>query len=368
MRDVSRVLRRIALLQIDSVNVAIRAHYMPLFSRLGPYDRELLHRASGRPPRRVFEYWAHVASYVRVDLQPDLRFRMDDVDRMWRGVRRIAAERPNFIKWVLAEVVDRGPLTAREIEDDAPRTRDDWGWNWSDVKVALEWLFWTGQVTAARRNTAFERLYDLPERVLPRDILERPTPSVDEAHRRLLRVSAAALGVATEADLRDYFRLVGPAAKAALATLVESGELVPVTVEGLHRPAYLWHEARVPRHVGTAALLSPFDSLIFERSRTEWLFDYRFRIEIYVPAPKRVFGYYVYSFLCDEAIVARVDLKADRQGDVLRVLAAHAEPAAPPDTAERLASELASMAQWLGLGAVMVEPRGDLAPALRRFC
>ncbi|MDP9319448.1 MAG: winged helix DNA-binding domain-containing protein [Actinomycetota bacterium] len=364
MRALSRVLRRISLLQIDSVNVATRAHYMPLFSRLGPYDRELLHRAAGRSPRRVFEYWGHVASYVRVDLQPALRFRMQSAEGVWGGVRRLSEEQPHFIEWVKQEVVDRGPLTARDIETDLPRETGNWGWNWSQVKVALEWLFYIGQVTVARRNSQFERLYDLPERVMPAPVLATPTPSVDEAHHTLLRASAVALGVGTERCLRDYFRLSPAPTRAALADLVESGELLPVTIEGWARPAYLWHEARLPRKASATALLSPFDSLIFERERTEQLFDYRFRIEIYVPAPKRIYGYYVYSFLYDDRFAARVDVKADRQADVLRVVAAFAEPGAPPDTAERLLGELESMAGWLGLGGVAVEPRGDLAPAL----
>lgn len=364
IRALTKVLRRIALLQIDSVNVVARAHYLPLFSRLGPYDRELLHRAAGRHPRRVFEYWGHVASYVRVDLQPSLRFRMHETDLVWGSVRRLSQEQPEFVAWVKQEVVDRGPLTARDIEHDVPRVNDSWGWNWSQVKIALEWLFWTGEVTAARRNSAFERLYDLPERVLPAAVIAAPTPSVAEAHRTLLRASAAALGIGTERCLRDYFRLGPAATRAAIADLVESGELLPVTIAGWERPAYLWHQARLPRRVEATALLSPFDSLIFERTRTEKLFDYRYRIEIYVPAPKRVYGYYVYSFLSGDRLAARVDLKADRQGDVLRVLGSFLEPGAPGDTAERLLAELESMARWLGLGGVTVEPRGDLAPAL----
>jgi uncharacterized protein YcaQ len=219
-------------------------------------------------------------------------------------------------------------------------------------------------VTVARRNAQFERVYDLPERVLPAAVLAAPTPTVEEAYRTLVRASAAALGVATEPWLRDYFRLAPAMSQATVADLVDAGELVPVVVEGVPRAAYLWHQARVPRRVEASALLSPFDSLIFERQRTEQLFGYHYRIEIYVPAPKRVYGYYVYSFLYDERIAARVDLKADRQGDVLRVMAAYTEPTAPPDTAVRLLAELESMAGWLGLGGVTVEPRGDLAAAL----
>lgn len=365
MRAFSKVLSRIALLQIDSVNVVTRAHYMPIFSRLGDYDVQVLHRAASRAPRRVFEYWGHEASYVRVDLQPSLRFRMANAATdAWGSVRRIILEQPGFVDWVLQEVIERGPLTARQIEHDVPRVREDWGWNWSQVKLALEWLFYTGQVSAARRNTAFERMYDVPERVLPASVLRAPTPTEAEAHRDLIRASAIAHGVGSEQCLRDYFRLRPAPARSAVAELVEAGELVPVAVEGWRRPGYLWHQAKLPRKVEAAALLSPFDSLIFERSRTERLFDYRYRIEIYVPAPRRVYGYYVYSFLLDERIVARVDLKADRPLGVLRVLSAHAEPAAPPETASRLWAELQSMARWLGLAAVVVEPQGDLSTAL----
>lgn len=365
MRSVNKVLARIALLQIDSVNVVARAHYLPLFSRLGPYDRDLLHRAAGKAPRRVFEYWGHVASYIRVDLQPALRFRMAAAATdAWGSMQRISRENPGFVDWVLSEVETRGPLTAREIEHDVPRTKDHWGWNWSEVKIALEWLFYNGAITAARRNTAFERVYDLPERVLPRAVIDAPTPDADEAHRILLRASAEAHGVGTEFDLRDYFRLSPEPFKQALSELVEAGELLPVTIGGSKRQAYLWHRAKLPRRVEAAALLSPFDSLIFERERTLRLFDYHYRIEIYVPAPKRVYGYYVYSFLLGERIVARVDLKADRQAGVLQVQGSWAEPGAPIETAEALAAELVSLAGWLGLDDVAVHSKGDLAPLL----
>jgi uncharacterized protein YcaQ len=365
MRAMTRVLAKIALLQIDSVNVVSRAHYMPLYSRLGPYDRELLHRAAGRSPRRLFEYWGHVASYIRIDLQPALRFRMAGAaDAAWGSMQRVWREQPDFVAWVLSEVETRGPLTARQIEHDVPRTRDNWGWNWSVGKIALEWLFYSGQITASRRNSAFERVYDLPERVLPRSVLEAPTPSEDEAHRILLRASAAAHGVATEQDLRDYFRLAPAPTKQALTELVDAGELRPVTVEGVKRPGYLWHQARIPRKVDASALLSPFDSLIFERTRTLDLFDYHYRIEIYVPAAKRIYGYYVYSFVLGDRIVARADLKADRQSGVLLVHGAWSEQAAPPETADRLAAELRRLADWLGLGSVAVTPNGDLAAPL----
>ncbi|MEJ7706697.1 MAG: crosslink repair DNA glycosylase YcaQ family protein [Nocardioidaceae bacterium] len=365
MRAFQRVLNRIALLQIDSVNVVARAQYLPLFSRLGPYDRDLLHRAAGRPPRRVFEYWAHEASYVRTDLQPALRFRMANAAEVaWGSMRSVWEEQPGFVAWVLDEVAARGPLTAREIEHDAPRTKESWGWNWSQVKIALEWLFYSGQVTASGRNAAFERRYDLPERVLPAAVIAVPTPAVDEAHRILVRTAAMALGVGSEQCLRDYFRLKPAPTLRAIQELVGARELVPVSIEGWRREAYLWQAAALPRRVDAAALLSPFDSLIFERRRTEQLFGYRFRIEIYVPAAKRIHGYYVYSFLLGSRIVARVDLKADRQRGALLVQSAWAEPDTPPETAERLWTQLTTMARWLGLSDVVVALRGDLAPAL----
>jgi uncharacterized protein YcaQ len=366
MRALQRVLDKIALLQIDSVNVVRRAHYLPLFSRIGPYDIELLHRAAGRSPRRVFEYWGHEASYVRTDLHPALRFRMASAaEAAWGSMRRLWTDRPDFVAWVLGEVEERGPLTTREIEYDVPRVRESWGWNWSDVKIALEFLFYSGQVTSARRNSAFERVYDLPGRVLPPAVLAAPTPTVEESHRILIRSAASAHGVGTEQDLRDYFRLSPVPTRQALSELVESGELLPVRVEGWRRPGYLWHAARLPRRVDACALLSPFDSLVFERTRTEALFDYRFRIEIYVPAAKRTYGYYVYSFLLGERIVARVDLKADRPSGVLSVKGAWSEPSAPSDVAERLSAALHTMADWLGLGAVQICDKGDLAGGLR---
>jgi uncharacterized protein len=366
-RALDRVLRRVGLLQIDSVNVVSRAHYLPLYSRLGPYPTSILDRALGTAPRRVFEYWAHVASLVPVTTQPALRFRMGRAaEQAWGSMRRLSAEQPEFVGWVLEEVTAKGPLTAREIEHDVPRRRDDWGWNWSDVKIALEWLFFTGQVTSARRNGAFERVYDLPERVLPRAVVEAPTPSVEEAHRELVRIAARAYGVSTLQCLSDYFRLSPQETATATASLVEDGELTPVRIEGWKRPAYLHTEARIPRRVSARALVGPFDSLVFERTRVEKLFGFRYRIEIYVPAPQRVFGYYVLPFLLGDRLVGRVDLKADRAAGVLRVQAAFAEDHAPGETAEELAAELTSMAGWLGLSGVDVVERGDLARPLRK--
>jgi uncharacterized protein len=362
---VRRLFDRVGVVQIDSVNVLQRAHYLPLFSRAGPYDLALLERAAHYAPRRLFEYWGHEASLIPVALQPALRWRMERAaDDAWGGMRRIQRDRPELVTQVLDEVRARGPIAASDVvEEEIPAARTGPWWDWSDVKRAFEWLFWSGQITSARRR-GFERLYDLPERVLPAEVIAERTPPVEEAQRRLLRVAARSLGVAAERDLRDYFRLPVAEARARVAELVEAGELLPVEVEGWGAPAYLDPAARIPRSVSARALVGPFDSLVWERSRAERLFGFRYRIEIYVPAPKRVHGYYVLPFLLGDRLVARVDLKADRQGSALRVQAAHGEPQAPPETAAELRAELESMAAWLGLERLEVVPRGNLAAAL----
>ncbi len=359
-----RVLDRVGLIQIDSVNVLSRAHYLPLFSRVGSYDTGLLDRAAHRAPRKLFEYWGHEASLLPVATQPLLRWRMERAgDDAWGGVRRIQRERPELIERVLADVRERGPIAASEVvEEERPARTGPW-WDWSDVKRAFEWLFWSGQITSARRR-GFERLYDLPERVLPREVVETPTPSLEDAQRELVRIASRAMGVAAEKDLRDYFRLPVAEARARVEELVEAGELWPVEVEGWTVPGYVHREARLPRSLHARALVGPFDSLVWERSRAERLFGFRYRIEIYVPAPRRVHGYYVLPFLLGDRLVARVDLKADRVTGVLRVQASHAEDDAPPETAAELAVELERMAGWLGLGGVAVQPRGDLAAPL----
>ena len=366
----SRVLDRIGLIQIDSVNVLQRAHYLPAFSRLGSYDTALLDRLSHYAPRRLFEYWGHEASLIPVELHPHLRWRMRRAhNEAWGGMRRIATERPQLVAAVLDDVRDRGPLTAAQLaHHEQPRgPKGDW-WDWSEVKRALEFLFWSGEVTSARR-LRFERLYDVPERVLPAAVMNTPTPSEDEGQRTLLRVAARSLGVATERDLRDYFRLRPGDSKARVPELVEAGDLLPVAVEGWSAPAYLAPGARVPRRVDAQALIGPFDSLVWERPRLERVFGFRFRLEIYVPKERRVYGYYVLPFLLGDRLVARVDLKSDRAARALLVMAVHAEPHAPEHTAQALTVELRRLAAWLDLDDVVAERRGDLgadvAAALR---
>ena len=368
MRTLSRVLDRVGLLQIDSVNVLVRAHHLPLFSRAGAYPLELLERAAYHRPRRLFEYWAHEASLIPVTLQPYLRWRMADaVNSAWGGLRRFAAEQPGLIGQVRALITEHGPQSAGEVErllHDEPQQRGGSWWDWKNSKKALEWLLWSGEVTTAYRR-GFERVYDLTDRVIDPQVLALPTPEPAAAHRHLLRLAARALGVATEADLRDYFRLTPLQSRPALAALVEDGVLLPVAVQGWRQPAYLDAKARIPRRVAASALLSPFDSLIWFRARVERLWNFRYRLEIYTPAHRRIHGYYVLPFLLGDSLVARVDLKADRQAGVLRVQAAHAEPGNDTDeVADALAEKLSAMAQWLGLSGVWVAPEGELAPRL----
>jgi uncharacterized protein YcaQ len=300
-----------------------------------------------------------------VDLWPVMRHRMDSY-REQRGKWGFTAD-PALEPAVLAAVRDRGPVTARDIEEElaeGPRTKEHWGWNWSQARKVLDYLFLVGDVAIAGRTSSFEVLYDLPERVLPAAVLATPTPSKAEADLELVRRAARSHGVATLRCLADYYRMPVADTRVAVDTLVESGELVPVAVPGWTRAAYLHRDARLPRRVGARALLSPFDPVVWERSRAETLFDFTYRIEIYVPAHKRVHGYYVLPFLLGDRIAARVDLKADRATGRLLVQGAYAEPAAPSGTAEELAAELDRLAGWLGLEEVVVGDRGDLAPAL----
>jgi uncharacterized protein YcaQ len=346
-----RTLGRLGLHQIDSVNVLVRAHYLPAFSRLGGYDRGLIDRAAWgkRSERRLFEYWAHEASLLPLALHPLLRWRMERAERGesgWKAMRAFATSRRAEAEAILARIRADGAMAASDFEHG--RSGSGW-WEWGETKHALEWLFWAGHITTATRRGSFERVYDLTERVIPKAILALPTPGAAEAQRALVEASARALGVATATDLRDYFRLAPEEARAAIAALVEEEILLPVAVESWRQPTFVHAQARRPRRIRGQALLAPFDPLVWERARAERLFGFRYRIEIYTPAAKRVHGYYVLPFLLDEKLVARVDLKADRQRGVLVARGLHLEPGAPAETRERLAAELASMAQWLGL-------------------
>ncbi len=363
---------RLGLLQIDSVNVLARAHLLPLYSRLGPYDVGILDRASGRAPRRLVETWAHMASFVPAETYPLLEWRRRAyLSEAWGVISGTPLAHSAELEDVRQMVAERGPLTASQIHDELeavgraqPRSRVEWGWNWTVAKRCLEYLFFTGEVMSARRNPAFERCYDLPERVLPPAVRATDPVPDDVAVRALLEHGARAHGVGTLRCFKDYFRLKGPAPRRALDELVEEGTLVPVQVRGWDEPTFRHRDARLPRRATGQALLSPFDPVVWERRRLEALFDVFYRIEIYVPAPKRVLGYYVLPFLEDDAITAFVDLKADRRAGVLHVRSAHASAHVTGATAERLAAELGLMAGWLGLDETVVAPVGDLAPAL----
>jgi hypothetical protein len=366
VRRLQRTIEGLGVVQIDSVNVLARSHYLPAFSRLGPYRRELLEAAAWGPRPTLFEYWGHEASLLPLALQPLLRWRMARAraGETWRGLADFARARPDFIEAVLRRIEREGPLTGGEFADG--RRVAGW-WSWSDGKRALEWLFWAGLITTRTRR-GFERVYDLTERVLPRAILDLPTPAEPDAQRALLGVAARALGVATAGDLRDYFRLPVQGVVERLAELVEAGELTPVKVEGWRQDAYLSEAAAVrPRRGSAATLLSPFDNLIWRRERAERLFGARIRLEIYTPADRREHGYYVLPFLLGDELVARVDLKADRGAGVLRVQAAYTEGRADPlAVSGPLADTLRQMARWLDLAGIEVMEKGDLATALRQ--
>ncbi len=367
LRAVRRLFTQLQLVQLDSVNVLVRAQELPLWTRLGGHPRDALARLVER--RELFEYWGHEASLCPVVLHPLLRWRMEAARAgtgTWGNIARIARERRALVDDLLAEVRRRGPLSAGELTAGGPRTKPTSWWGWSDHKRALEFLFWAGELTATRRPGTFERVYDLPERVLPPAVIAAPTPPVRDAQRELVRRAAQALGVATATDLGDYFRLKPPVARPLVAELVERGALVPVVVEGWREPGFLDPAAREPRRVAAATLVSPFDSLIWRRPRTERLFDFHYRLEIYTPAPQRRFGYYVLPFLLGDRLVARVDLKADRAGGALAVAGAHAEVGVDRGgVAAALVVELRAMAAWLGLDRLAIAARGDLARALR---
>ncbi len=360
-RHALRVLDRIHVVQVDSINVAVRSQEMPLFSRLGPHPRDTWSRLSARGD--VFEAWCHEASLLPMDAWPLLAWRRRPDSPMWSTTRSIADERPDYVQAVRDEVRDRGPLRAGDLS--APGARRDGMWGRSDGKRALEYLFATGELVARRDPATFARRYDLVERAVPDAVRNAPVLSAADAQRMLLDRAGRALGVATERCLADYHRLNLPTVRPRIAELVEEGRLVPVRVEGWDRPTYRHVEARLPRWVRARALLTPFDSLVWERRRTEELFGFRYRIEIYVRPEERVHGYYVLPFLLGDRLVARIDLKADRPAGALWVKAAYAEPGVDGgEVAEALAAELALMAGWLGLERVTVDRRGDLAPAL----
>lgn len=359
---VRRVVRSLGLVQIDSVNVVERAHHLTLFTRLGPHDTGLLWRALEQ--RRIFEYWGRMASFCPIEDFALYRPRMDrNAESGWRRIREIEVEAPGYVESVYRQVAERGPLTVADLDDPGERTGPWWGW--ADGKLVLEHLFAAGRVSVAHRRN-FTRYYDIVERVIPDEYLEAPPLSPDEARRRLIGNAAKALGVATDRDLIGYFWLGTAASRPIIADLVAEGSLVEVEVEGWGRRAYLDAEAVVPRAVDARALVNPFDPYMWNRDRISRLHDFHYRIEIYVPQPKRVHGYYVFAFLLGDGLVARVDLKADRKAQVLRVPGAFLEDGADPGrVATELSAELREMARWLGLDGITVGDRGDLASRLR---
>ncbi|WP_105033629.1 winged helix-turn-helix domain-containing protein [Cryobacterium aureum] len=367
IRQLTAMVNRLELLQIDSVNVFERSHYMPAFSRLGPYDKAQLDRLTTGREARFTEYWAHEASFLPVDVWPLFRWRMQqNRDRSARTVGHWSSANQPMLDWLLAELAANGPMRASEIEHDANKRSGPW-WGWSDVKTGLEVLFRWGDVVSAGR-IRFERVYALPQQVFSPDLLGREILEAD-AHRELVRRSARAHGIGTVKDFADYFRLKSAPTLVAIGELAEAGELIPVEVPGW-RPhgavgaAWLHRDARLPRTMDAQAILSPFDPVVWERARALRLFNFHYRIEIYTPEPKRVFGYYSLPILLGDTVVGRVDLKNDRQAGVLRVQSAWAEPTSPADAAARLAVVLREAATWQGLDEIVVVPRGNLAAGL----
>jgi uncharacterized protein YcaQ len=367
LRTVGRTFARLQLVQIDSVNVLSRSHFLPFFSRLGNYDRTILQRMSASHPRRMMEYWAHEASYIRPDHFRDLVVWQK---RAWVGAAAMEPGLREDVSGKILQVLSTGrPMTASEVtarighvED---RRNENWGWNWNAVKRVLEHLFEAGLISAASRTDQFERKYTLTERVLPARLRgQEKVQDPAEAMNRLIDAAAQAHGIGTVRCFADYFRVPAKAAAGSVDHLVQSGRLKPVSVAGWDRELFLHADARIPRKATGRALLSPFDSLVFERRRLEELFGFHYRIEIYTPEQKRRYGYYVLPFLLRDKIVARVDLKADRSAGQLLAKSAHAEPDAPPDTAVELAAELKLMAEWLGLKEVVVSPVGTLSAGL----
>jgi uncharacterized protein len=360
VRHFRRVMRTLGLVQLDSVNVCVRTHYMPFYSRLGSYDRAALDTWLNRSGEH-FEYWAHEAAVLPVDRQPLWRWKMATI-KPWSRAVAFIAEHPGIIERVLDQVRDSGPLTVSDLE--GPIHRNTPWWGYGPAKVALEHLFDRGEVTALRTGN-FMRLYDVPERMLPAEVLNTPSPSKDEAYRTLLREAVRHHGIGTASDIADYYRLHLPTARPILAALADAREIVEVHVPGWRGPVYLDPEAARPRSITASTLLSPFDPVVWCRPRAERLFDFRYRIEIYVPERNRIHGYYVLPFLLDGDLVARVDLKADRASGTLLVRSAFAETGVDRRAVTAsLAPELERYAAWLGLTAIRVEPKGDMAPNL----
>ena len=361
-RHFRRVFRRIGLLQLDSVNVLVRSHYLPVLARLGPYDRSRLDDYTGRSGE-IFEYWSHVASLLPVEDYPLYRHRMEG-DPIWQSIAEVARDHPDYVRSVYDEITERGPLTVSDLSDPGARTGPWWGYGHG--KHALEWLFTKGRITS-RRTNGFNRVYDLTERVIPERLLDVAPVSEEEAHRTLLLKAARHHGIGTAKDLADYHRIRVPSARPILAGLVAAGELEQVAVDGWRGPVYLHPEAASPRRAHGTALLSPFDSLVWERDRTERLFGFHYRIEIYVPGPDRVHGYYVLPFLLDGELVGRTDLKADRKSRRLLVQSAWIEPGRDRvRVAAAMADRLRMLATWLDLDEIEVRDRGDLVADLRR--
>jgi uncharacterized protein len=361
IRAVRRILGRVKTIQIDTVNVLARTQYLPVFSRVGPYQRPILNRLA-YDKHELIESWAHMASFATRPIWPLLEWRRSTQDGAWTRFAEWARGESAYIEGIYRQVAERGPLSAADLDGRGERRGGMWGGSLGNN--ALAWLFTTGRIVVATRRNV-ERFYDLTERVLPAELLAAQSLAPDDQKRRLLLEAADALGVATGADLSDYFRM--SRTKPLLDGLVADGLLERVRVEGWRDVAYIRPDTRVPRRIDATALLSPFDSLIWERKRTERMFGFHYRIEIYVPAPKRTFGYYVLPFLMDEEIVARVDLKSDRKGSALLVQSAFGEDGIDRDVvADRLAGELATMAGWLGLERIVVARKGNLAPRLAK--
>lgn len=359
-RHLHRVIDSVGLIQIDSVNVLVRSQEMPLFSRLGNHPRALIPNATDAS--ELFEYWCHEASHLPVSMHPLVRWRMEEARKgtMWPGLTRIAKAKPRLVAEIRDRIYKDGPIVAGDV-----RTRKgpkgSW-WDWDEGKAVLEYLFWTGEITARRRPNDFARVYHAPQHVLPATILNAPTPKEADARRSLLLLAARSVGIGTAGDLVDYHRQKPAVAKPLITDLVSTGDLEQVRVEGWREPAYMLPSAVQPRSVSARALVSPFDSLVWCRPRIERLFDFHYRIEIYVPAAKRIYGYYVLPFLMGERIVARVDLKADRHAGELVVLGAFSEAGTDIRVvAAELLLELHEMATWLGLATVRIEKNGDVA-------